>query len=165
MVHDWDLYIPSGGEVDFMATKAESTASVIWTGNLFKGAGRVSAGSGVFKDVGVSWAARTGPKSGNTSPEELIAAAHASCYAMAFSNMLDKRGTPPERLNVNATCIFEQTDAGFKVSTMNLEVRGKVPGIDAATFAQVANEAKDGCPVSKALQGNVTITVKPTLEK
>jgi lipoyl-dependent peroxiredoxin len=143
--------------------KAERRAEVVWEGDLAHGKGTVSAGTGAFSDLPVSWAARTESPDGKTSPEELIAAAHASCFAMAFSHGLAQNGTPPERLDVRAVCTLDQVDAGFKITTIELHVEGRVPGIDAAAFEEAAEQAKDGCPVSGALKGSVQITVQPRL--
>jgi len=144
--------------------RAERRAEVVWEGDLAHGSGTiVSTGSGAFGDLNVSWKARTEDSSGQTSPEELLAAAHASCFAMAFSNGLAQNGSPPERLDVRAVCTFEKVGDGWKVATMELDVEGRVPGIDVAAFEEAAEQAKDGCPVSGALHGNVDITVRPRL--
>jgi osmotically inducible protein OsmC len=145
--------------------RAERRAEVVWEGDLAQGSGRiVSTGSGAFGDLGVSWTARTEEPDGSTSPEELIAAAHASCFSMALSNGLAQAGHAPERLDVRAVCTFEQVDGGWRITTMELDVTGRVPGMDEAAFEQAAEQAKDGCPVSKALEGNVEMTVTPKLE-
>ena len=145
--------------------KAERRAEVEWQGNLIQGSGKVvSVGSGAFGNLPLTWAARTESSDGKTSPEELMAAAHAGCYAMAFSHSLALAGTPSERLTVNATCTFEQVGGGFKVSTMVLDVRGKVPGLDQAGFEKAAQQAEQGCPVSNALRNNVAISVNAHLE-
>ena len=102
---------------------------------------------------------------GKTSPEELLAAAHASCYAMAFSAGLKGAGSAPESLNVSATVTFDKVGDGFKVVSSALEVRGRVPNMDEATFVKAAEAAKEGCPISAALKGNVELSVKATLEK
>ena len=138
-------------------------AEVIWEGNLVKGSGRVSVGTGVLKDSPVSWAARTERPNGKTSPEELIAAAHASCYAMALSNTLDKAGHPPTRLRINAVCSLEKIEGGIKIDAMDLEVAGVVPGVDQAEFQRLAEQGEKGCPVSNALRNNVKIVVKAKL--
>lgn len=145
--------------------KAERRADVVWEGDLLHGIGMiVSVGSGALGALPVTWASRTGSSEGKTSPEELMAAAHAACYAMAFSNTLAQAGTPAERLAVSATCTFEQVEGGFKISTMDLDVRGKVPGLDEAGFEKVARRAEQGCPVSNALRNNVDIRVNAHLE-
>ena len=139
-------------------------AEATWTGDLMSGGGVVSAvSSGVFTDLPVSWAARTEDSGGKTSPEELVAAAHAACYCMALSAGLTKAGTPPEKLEVSATVTFEVGDAGARVASSALTVRGEVPGADAAAFTQAAEAAKDGCPISGALKGNVDLSVEATL--
>lgn len=148
-----------------MATRAERRAEVEWEGNLVQGHGKVvSVGSGALGELPITWASRTERSDGKTSPEELLAAAHAACYAMAFSHSLAQAGTPAERLHVSATCAFEQVGAGFKVTTMDLDVRGKVPGLDQAGFENAAQQAEQGCPVSNALRNNVQIRVKASLE-
>jgi lipoyl-dependent peroxiredoxin len=145
--------------------KAERRAEVVWDGDLAGGSGTTSGTSGAFGDLPVSWAARTEAPEGKTSPEELIAAAHAACYAMALSGALARGGTPPERLEVSATCSFDQVGDGYRITTMELDVRGRVPGLDEPGFEQAAEQANDGCPVSNALRGNVEITVTPHLEQ
>src|SRR5437868_14275952 len=126
---------------------AERRAEVTWEGNLVQGRGQiVKTGSGALNDLPITWASRVERSDGRTSPEELIAAAHAACYAMAFSHSLAQAGTPAERLHVSATCAFEQVEAGFKVTTMDLDVHGKVPGIDQAGFENAAQQAEQGCP-------------------
>ena len=144
---------------------AERRAEAVWQGNLQQGSGTVTSGSGALGSLPVTWASRVERSDGKTSPEELIAAAHAACYAMAFSNTLNTRGTPPERLTINAVCSLDKTDTGVKISTMVIDAKGKVPGIDQATFAQVARQAEQGCPVSNALRNNVQITVNAQLEQ
>ena len=140
-------------------------AEVTWDGDLVSGSGTVSAvSSGAFSDLPVSWSARTESSDGKTSPEELVAAAHASCYAMAFSGRLARFGTPPERLSVSAEVTFDKLDAGWKVTASALTVRGVVPGISAEDFASEAAAAKDGCPISVALTGNVELSVDAALE-
>ena len=142
---------------------AESTANAVWEGDLAHGGGRVAPGSGAFEEQEVTWASRTSRSAGKTSPEELIAAAHAACYAMAFSHTLAEGGHTPEQVEVSATATFE-TEGGPRISRMALTVRGRVPGIEDSAFQDAANAAKDGCPVSGALKGNVEITVDATLE-
>jgi len=143
---------------------ATRKARAIWTGDLMKGSGQVTAeSSGLFKEAGVTWAARTERSDGKTSPEELLAAAHASCYCMALSAGLGKAGTPPARIEATVTVTFEQAGAGWEVSRSAVEVTGQVPGLDAAGFQKAAEAAKDGCPISGALKGNVELSVKATL--
>jgi len=139
-------------------------ASVSWNGDLMTGKGIVTADSSeAFEQLPVTWASRTEEPDGRTSPEELIAAAHASCYAMAFSAGLGKARTPPESLEVSAVVTFDQVDGGFKVVSSALSVRGVIPGISEQDFQKAAQAAKDGCPVSQALKGNVELSVEATL--
>ncbi len=140
-------------------------AEVTWTGDLTSGSGTVTAASsGAFDSLPVSWSARTESSDGKTSPEELVAAAHSACYAMAFSGALARAGTPPQRLEVSAEVTFDKVDAGWKVVSSALTVRGVVPGISAEDFSAAAEAAKDGCPISGALKGNVELSVVATLE-
>jgi osmotically inducible protein OsmC len=145
---------------------ASRQANVTWSGDLATGKGYVSAAtSGVFKGLEVSWARRSEPDAnGVTSPEELLAASHAACYAMALSAGLARAGTKPDSMNVTATVTFDRVGDGFKVVSSALDVRGRVPNIDAAAFEKAAEAAKDGCPISQALKGNVDLSVKATLE-
>jgi osmotically inducible protein OsmC len=142
-----------------MAT--EKRAQVTWRGDLATGRGTVeSVGSGAFAPLAVSWPARTGEEGGMTSPEELIAAAHAACFSMQLSGGLTDRGTPPESLSVSATVTFVP---GTGITKSALEVVGEVPGIDDSSFREAAEEAKENCPVSKALHGNVEMLVTTRL--
>jgi lipoyl-dependent peroxiredoxin len=144
---------------------AESRASAVWEGDLGEGHGRVSAATGVFTDLDVTWAARTSRPDPKTSPEELIAAAHAACFAMAFSNVLAEAGHAPEQLAVTAVCHFTPMEGGgFSVSRMDLDVHGRVAGLDQAAFAELAEAGERGCPVSNALRGNVDIRLTATLD-
>jgi osmotically inducible protein OsmC len=146
--------------------KAVRTATVTWQGDLNQGTGTVSAGSSeTFQDLPVSWTARTEEPDGKTSPEELLAAAHSSCYAMALSGDLGRAGTPPEHLHVEAQVTFEKLEAGWTVVSSALTVLGHVPGATHESFRQAAEGAKDGCPISRALAGNVELTVDATLEE
>jgi osmotically inducible protein OsmC len=142
----------------------EKTANAVWTGTLTEGSGKFSVESGVIANSPVSWASRTGAADGKTSPEELIAAAHASCYAMAFSYALGSAGTPAESLDVTATVGFgPNPGGGMKVTHSHLKVKGKVAGLTQEQFAQAAVDAEKGCPVSNALRNNIDITVEGTL--
>jgi lipoyl-dependent peroxiredoxin len=141
-------------------------ADVTWQGDLLHGSGVVTAGSSrAFAELPVSWAARTEAPGGKTSPEELIAAAHASCFAMALSFGLANAKTPPTKLDVSAAVTFDRVDSGWRVVSSALTVRGRVPGLDQDGFRRAAEAAKDGCPVSQALKGNVALSVQATLEK
>jgi lipoyl-dependent peroxiredoxin len=139
------------------------TANVTWQGDLMQGNGTItSVGSGAFSNLGVTWKARAESSNGMTSPEELIAAANASCFAMALSAGLAREGHTPEKLEITATCTFT-TEGGPRISHMDLQVRGTVPGMDQAAFEQAADGAGKNCPVSTALKGNVDYTVKAEL--
>jgi lipoyl-dependent peroxiredoxin len=142
---------------------AESSATTSWQGTLARGSGRTTLASGVAGPLEVSWAHRTERSADTTSPEELIAAAHASCYAMAFSHELAEAGATPEHLDVSATVTFEIVEGAPTISRVALTVRGNPSGIDADGFAKVAAAAKEGCPVSRALKGNVEITLDAAL--
>jgi len=140
-------------------------ADASWHGDLLSGSGTVSAStSRAFTGLPVTWASRTEAADGRTSPEELVAAAHAACYSMAFSAGLGRAGTPPTRLEVSATVTFDKAEAGWRVASSALTVRGVVPGITAERFRELAEAAKDGCPISQALKGNVELSVEATLE-
>lgn len=146
-----------------MATTRRATAT--WTGDLLTGRGTVTAATtGVFRDQPTTWAARTAEPEGVTSPEELLAAAHASCFSMACSNILAKAGTPVTRLEVEVAVSGDKREAGWTVLSSAITVRGVVPGASQESFAAAAAEAKDGCPISRALKGNVELTVEATLE-
>jgi osmotically inducible protein OsmC len=134
---------------------------VTWKGSLVEGGGRIdSVGTGAFGPLEVSWAARAEEPGGLTSPEELIAAAHASCYSMALSHGLAQAGTPPEKLETSATVTFQPGEGIVKIA---LTVVGTAPGVDAAAFQAAAEGAKENCPVSKALAGVPEITLEATL--
>jgi osmotically inducible protein OsmC len=141
------------------------TATTTWTGSLTEGSGTVSAGtSQLFTDLPVTWASRTEEHNGRTSPEELLAAAHASCFSMALSGALARAGTPPDHLHVSATVTFDKVGDQWGVTASQLDVVGVVPGIDGDAFDAAARDAKDGCPISRALAGNVELSVSATLE-
>jgi osmotically inducible protein OsmC len=141
-------------------------ARAVWNGDLAKGSGEVSSvTSGKFSALPVSWGARTEAPQGKTSPEELLAAAHASCFAMALSAGLAKAGSPPKKLDVTSTVTFDKVGEDWTVVSSELEVTGEVPGIDAAAFAKAAEGAKDGCPISRALKNNVKLSVRSTLAR
>ena len=137
---------------------ADRTARVTWEGSLMEGSGTIEeVGSGAFGSLPVTWAARSEEESGGkTSPEELIAAAHAACFSMALSNGLAQSGTPPERLETSATVTLVP---GTGITKIALTVDGRVPGLDEEGFRQAAETAKENCPVSKALAGVPEITL------
>jgi osmotically inducible protein OsmC len=139
-------------------------ASVVWNGGLTDGSGMITyVSSGVVSRLPVTWASRTSAHDGKTSPEELLAAAHASCFSMALSSRLAKNGTPPTRLDVRAEVTFDNASGGWKVTTSALTVEGDVPGIDADTFARLADDAKANCPISQAIKGNVEVSLRAVL--
>jgi osmotically inducible protein OsmC len=142
---------------------AERSAQTVWEGDLAHGNGTLSSGSGALGDLSVTWASRTERSDGKTSPEELIAAAHSSCFSMALSHGLTQAGNAPERLTVTADVTLDAVDGTPTVTTSVLTVRGKVPGLDQAQFEAAAAEAGKNCPISRALQG-VSISVNATLE-
>jgi osmotically inducible protein OsmC len=144
-----------------MAT-AERRAEVVWEGDLSRGNGKFTVGSGAMGEQPVTWASRTERSDGKTSPEELIAAAHGSCFAMALSGALAEGGTPPERLEITAVCTFDVDNV--KVSSVDLDIRGYVPDLDAEGFQIAVEQAEQGCPVSNALRGNVEIRVNASLD-
>jgi osmotically inducible protein OsmC len=140
---------------------AERRAEVTWRGDLINGAGTIErVGSGSFGALDVTWTSRTEEPQGRTSPEELIAAAHAACFSMAFSSTLAKAGTPPEQLSTAATVTFVP---GTGITESRLEVEGVVPGLDDEAFREAAEDAKENCPVSQALKGNVELSVTARL--
>jgi osmotically inducible protein OsmC len=144
---------------------AVRTATVTWQGSLADGDGTVTAGSsGLFTDLPVSWGSRTEQPEGRTSPEELLAAAHATCFAMAFSGDLGRAGYTPEELHVEAEVTFDKLEGGWTVTKSALTVLGHVDGISADEFDRIAEGTKDGCPISRALAGNVELAVDATLE-
>jgi osmotically inducible protein OsmC len=140
-------------------------ATVKWIGDLATGAGELSAStSGVFSTLPVTWASRTEHADGKTSPEELLAAAHASCFSMAFSSELAKAGSTPEHLDVTAEVSFDRVNGQWTVVSSKLIVRGRVPGLDRERFRAIAAGAKDACPISRAIAGTVALSVDATLE-
>jgi osmotically inducible protein OsmC len=143
-----------------MAT--EKTAQATWHGDLVNGSGHVTTSSGSV-DSDMTWAARAEDVEG-ASPEELIAAAHAVCVSMALAAGLTREGTPPTRLETQATTAFDKVGEGFKLTSVRLTIRGEVDGLDANAFGAAAEDAKENCPVSQALKGNVEITVDASLD-
>lgn len=139
----------------------QSSATTVWEGDLAHGAGKTTPESGAFETVDVSWGSRTSRSAGKTSPEELLAAAHASCFCMFLAHELAEAGTPPERLEATARVEFDP-DEGVKSS--HIALTGRVSGIDQDAFADAARGAGEGCPISGALKGNIDISVEPTLE-
>ena len=141
---------------------AERRAHATLHGSLMEGEGTVALGSGAAGALPVTWKARIDSNDPQTSPEELIAAAHAACFSMALSHALAQAGTPAARLETDAVCTFGQVEGGFAITGVRLSVSGEVAGMDDA-FRQAAEGAKEGCPVSKALKGNVELSLDVTL--
>jgi lipoyl-dependent peroxiredoxin len=135
------------------------TANAHWEGSLFEGSGQVELASSGIGTYPVTWASRAEEANGKTSPEELIAAAHSTCFSMAFSNGLAKAGTPPTSLDTRAEVSFQP---GKGITGIKLIVNGVVPGISAEDFIAAADDAKKNCPVSQALAGT-TITLEASL--
>ncbi len=145
-----------------MAT-IQRTATAVWKGSLPSGNGQITSASGVLQNTPYSFKTRF-EQSPGTNPEELLAAAHAACYSMAFAHTLSEKGYQPESVDTKAVCSLERLESGgFKITTVRLETRGKVPGIDEATFKQVAEEAEKACPVSNVLRGGAEIELKAIL--
>lgn len=143
---------------------AERTARTIWTGPIASGQGAIRSGSGAFEELPVTWAARTGEPDGKTSPEELAAAAHASCFSMALAIRLGEHKSPPERLDVTASVSLADVEGRPTVVSSALSVRARVPGLDAVAFRGIVNEAAELCPISR-LFASAEITVDASLEQ
>jgi osmotically inducible protein OsmC len=141
---------------------AERTARSVWKGDLMKGGGNVSFGTGAIADQPVSWPARTESPDGKTSPEELIAGAAASCWSMAFSHALHQKGHKSEQIDVTATVSLDKVEGGVRITRLHLAARGRVPGMDAAEFERLAKA--QACPVTNALKDNVDISISAVLE-
>ena len=139
---------------------ARSTAKTVWEGDLARGGGTTTADSGAFSTVEVSWGSRTSRAAGKTSPEELLAAAHAGCFSMALSKQLEDAGLRAESINTNAAVRLEKTDAGFTITKVHLDVAARVPGANAAAFRKAAEGAKAGCPVSRLFKAEITMEAK-----
>ena len=142
---------------------AKRRAEVIWENDLLRGRGKVRFGTNAIPETDVTWASRTEQPDGKTSPEELLAAAHASCYAMALSATLAGNRTPPTKLNVTDVCTFDRVGDKWKVTTMELTVKGVVPGINNSKFEEITRVAEASCPISNALRNNVEIKLNALL--
>ena len=141
----------------------ERNAHATWEGDLRGGSGRFDTGSGAISGQEVTYASRFEDSGGKTSPEELIAAAHATCLSMALAGGLAKAGHPPTRIETDAVATLDQAEGGFRITSMRLSVRGEVDGIDEDAFRAAAEEAKEGCPVSNALADSIEITLEASL--
>jgi lipoyl-dependent peroxiredoxin len=133
--------------------------SARWSGTLKEGKGTVSTGSGLLRDAQYSFGTRFEEGAG-TNPEELIAAAHAGCFSMALSAQLTEAGSPPDTIETTATVTLEKTDAGFSVTKVHLEVKGRVPGASEESFDKAANGAKEGCPISRLLNAEISMDAR-----
>jgi osmotically inducible protein OsmC len=142
---------------------ANREAEIVWEGPLARGTGTLTSGSGALDQRAVTWASRTERPDGKTSPEELIAAAHASCFAMAVALVLGENKTPPERVAVSAACTLGEVEGVPRITTVELTVRVQVPGLEAAVLKGIVGRAADLCPVSNALRGNVKVFVRSDL--
>jgi osmotically inducible protein OsmC len=142
---------------------ARREAEILWEGSLARGAGTLTSGSGALDQLPVTWASRTERPDGRTSPEELIAGAHASCFAMALALVLGENKTPPERVAVSAACTLDELAGVPRITAIELAVRAQVPGLDPADLERMIERAGNLCPVSDALRGNVKINVRSEL--
>jgi osmotically inducible protein OsmC len=139
---------------------ARREAETVWEGPLARGTGTLTSASGAFEQLAVTWASRTERPDGKTSPEELIAAAHATCFAMALALVLGENKVAPERVAVNAACTLDEVEGAPRITTVELSVRAQVPGLEAGVLERIVGQAADLCPVSNALRGNVEINVR-----
>jgi len=139
-------------------------ASAVWNGSLKEGKGRISTDSKVLSNAQYSFSTRFEDGIG-TNPEELIAAAHAGCFSMALSAQLGNAGITPESIETTAAVTLEKTDAGFTVTKVHLDVSAKIPGANAAAFEKAAQDAKAGCPISRLLKAEITMTAKRVGER
>lgn len=143
---------------------AERTAQTTWEGTLAGGTGRIEGGSGAISGMDVTWASRTEQPGGKSSPEELAAAAHSSCFAMALALRLGERNTPPQRLRVESTVTLDEVDGVPTIVSSALRVQGQVEGVDDAGFAEAVDEAAALCPVSRLFAG-AKVTLEATLNR
>ena len=144
--------------------KIERHANVVWEGDLARGRGTIESGTGVLRELEVSAPTRFGDPAGHTSPEELVAAAHAACFARQLSSGLSKAGTPPERLEARATVTLDEVDGARRITTIDLDVTGRVPGIDDDAFASAAEAAEAACLISNLVRAGAEIRLDARLE-
>ena len=145
--------------------RVQREANVTWTGNIARGGGTISAGTGAFDELPYSLATRIERPDGKTSPEELLAAAHAACFAMSVASELTSAGSPPEQLDVTATVTLDEVEGGsHRIVSSELLARARVTGIDAAAFQQLAEAASAGCPLTALIEGSANVTVDAQLE-
>jgi lipoyl-dependent peroxiredoxin len=142
---------------------ARREAEITWEGPLARGTGTLTSGSGALDELAVTWASRIERPDGKTSPEELIAAAHASCFAMALALVLGENKTPPDGVRVSAICTLDEVEGAPRITTVELTVRAQVPGLDATELERAVARAAELCPVSNALHGNVEVNVRSEL--
>ena len=138
----------------------QRSADVVWEGNLARGSGTIQGGTGVLRDLEITQPTRFGDADGHTSPEELVAAALAGCFAMYLSGVLTKADSPPERLEARAVVTLDTVDGAPRITTIDLSVVGHVPGIDDETFRAAAREAEQGCPVSNVLNAEIRLDAR-----
>jgi osmotically inducible protein OsmC len=145
--------------------RIERVADLVWEGNVARGEGTMTGGSGAFEALPFSLPSRIERVSGKTSPEELLAAAHGGCFTMSLSTELSKAGTPPERLDVRVTVVMDEVEGqGHRIVSSHVHARGRVPGADAASFAEAAEAADAGCPFSALIKATARVTYEATLE-
>src|SRR5437762_12916670 len=143
--------------------RIERRADVVWEGNAARGRGLLTAGSGAFSELPLTLATRIGAPEGHTSPEELIAAAHAGCYAMSLTNELVKLGRTPERIEVDATCVMDEVGDRHLVVASELDVRARVPELDDDAFLAAVSEADAGCPISALIRASAEVRIDAAL--
>ena len=144
--------------------RIERTADVTWTGNVARGEGKVSSGSGAIELLPYTLATRIGNPEGKTSPEELLAATVGSCYAMSLASQLTGAGTPPELISVDSKCVMDVVAGDHLVTEVQLNVRARVPGIDDADFARLARKAEEGCSMAYLVRGTAAVTLTASLD-
>ena len=145
--------------------RIERTADITWSGNVARGEGKISGGSGAMQLLPFTLATRIGNPEGKTSPEELIAAAVGSCFAMSLAGELTKAGSPPQLLSVDSTCVVDEVDGSHVVTEVQLNVHARVPGLDDAGFQRIAREAEAGCTMARLARGTATVTLSASLEQ
>ena len=138
----------------------QRSADVVWEGNLARGRGTIQGGTGVLRDLEITQPTRFGDADGHTSPEELVAAALAGCFAMYLSGVLTKADSPPERLEARAVVTLDTVDGAPRITTIDLSVVGHVPGIDDETFQAAARQAEEGCPISNVLNAEIKLDAR-----
>ena len=142
----------------------QRSADVVWEGNLARGHGTIQGGTGVLRDLEITQPTRFGDADGHTSPEELVAAALAGCFSMYLSGVLTKADSPPERLEARAVVTLDTVDDAPRITTIDLSVTGRVPGMNEESFQEAARAAEQGCPISNVLRGNAEIRLDARLE-